>query len=119
MTSKAIQRATPSPSGETITLFDSWLAADGPVALRLRHQSQVLERPGGAVPVLLRAVEGQPLLVERRRSRIVALRLRHEAEPIEPQGDPIGLPHFPVQGHGLLGQRYRALEVAPHVLETP
>ncbi len=29
---------TPSPSAETTTLFDSWLAADGPVALRLRQK---------------------------------------------------------------------------------
>lgn len=38
MTSKAAETTTPSPSEETINLFDSWLAADGPVALRLRQR---------------------------------------------------------------------------------
>ena len=38
MTSKAAENTTPSLSEETIKLFDSWLAADGPVALRLRQK---------------------------------------------------------------------------------
>jgi CRISPR-associated protein Csb1 len=38
MTSKASERTIPSLSEETATLFDSWLAADGPVVLRLRQK---------------------------------------------------------------------------------
>jgi CRISPR-associated protein Csb1 len=38
MTSKPAETTTPSPSEETTKLFDSWLAADGPVALRLRQK---------------------------------------------------------------------------------
>ncbi len=38
MTSKATETTTPSLSGETTKLFDSWLAANGPVALRLRQK---------------------------------------------------------------------------------
>jgi len=38
MTSKAAENTTPSLSEETAKLFDSWLAADGPVALRLRQK---------------------------------------------------------------------------------
>jgi CRISPR-associated protein Csb1 len=38
MTSKAAEDTTPSPSEDTTKLFDSWLAADGPVALRLRQK---------------------------------------------------------------------------------
>lgn len=38
MTSKATENTTTSPSEETTQLFDSWLAADGPVALRLRQR---------------------------------------------------------------------------------
>jgi CRISPR-associated protein Csb1 len=38
MTSKAAENTTPSLSEETTRLFDSWLAADGPVALRLRQK---------------------------------------------------------------------------------
>lgn len=38
MTSKAAENTTPSPSEETAKLFDSWLAADGPVALCLRQK---------------------------------------------------------------------------------
>jgi len=38
MTSKAADNTTPSPSEETAKLFDSWLVADGPVALRLRQK---------------------------------------------------------------------------------
>lgn len=38
MTSKAAETTTPSLSEETIKLFDSWLAPDGPVALRLRQK---------------------------------------------------------------------------------
>lgn len=38
MTSKAAENTPPSLSEETIKLFDSWLAADGPVALRLRQK---------------------------------------------------------------------------------
>lgn len=38
MTSKATENTTPLPSDETTKLFDSWLAADGPVALRLRQR---------------------------------------------------------------------------------
>ena len=37
MTSKAAENTTPSLSEETVKLFDSWLAVDGPVALRLRQ----------------------------------------------------------------------------------
>lgn len=38
MTSKAAETTTPAPSKETTDLFDSWLATDGPVALRLRQK---------------------------------------------------------------------------------
>ena len=38
MTSKAAENTTPSLSEETAKLFDSWHAADGPVALRLRQR---------------------------------------------------------------------------------
>jgi len=38
MTSKTAETIDPSPREETIKLFDSWLAADGPVALRLRQR---------------------------------------------------------------------------------
>lgn len=38
MTSKAAENSTPTLSEETAKLFDSWLAADGPVALRLRQK---------------------------------------------------------------------------------
>jgi CRISPR-associated protein Csb1 len=38
MTSNAAEATTPSPSEETTKLFDSWLAVDGPVALRLRQR---------------------------------------------------------------------------------
>jgi CRISPR-associated protein Csb1 len=38
MTSKAAETTTPSLSEETIKLFDSWLASNGPVALRLRQK---------------------------------------------------------------------------------
>ncbi len=38
MTSSAATSSTPSPTKETSDLFDSWLAADGPVALRLRQK---------------------------------------------------------------------------------
>jgi len=38
MTSKAVATITRSPSDATNKLFDSWLAADGPVALRLRQR---------------------------------------------------------------------------------
>lgn len=38
MTSKAAESTTPSLNEETSKLFDSWLAADGPVALRLRQK---------------------------------------------------------------------------------
>lgn len=38
MTSKAAENTAPSLSEETTKLFDSWLAADGPVALRLRQK---------------------------------------------------------------------------------
>lgn len=38
MTSKAAETSTRSLSEETAKLFDSWLAADGPVALRLRQK---------------------------------------------------------------------------------
>lgn len=38
MTSKAAETTTASLSEETTKLFDSWLAADGPVALRLRQR---------------------------------------------------------------------------------
>ena len=38
MTSKAAENTTPSLSEETSKLFDSWLAANGPVALRLRQK---------------------------------------------------------------------------------
>lgn len=38
MTSKAAETTTPSPNEETNRLFNSWLAADGPVALRLRQR---------------------------------------------------------------------------------
>jgi CRISPR-associated protein Csb1 len=38
MTSKAAENTTPSPSTETTELLDSWLNADGPVALRLRQK---------------------------------------------------------------------------------
>lgn len=38
MTSKAAETTTPSLSEETTKLFDSWLASDGPVALRLRQK---------------------------------------------------------------------------------
>lgn len=38
MTSKAAENTTPPLSEETSKLFDSWLAADGPVALRLRQK---------------------------------------------------------------------------------
>lgn len=38
MTAKAAETSTTSPSVETTKLFDSWLAADGPVALRLRQK---------------------------------------------------------------------------------
>lgn len=37
MTSKAAETTTPSLSEETTQLFQSWLASDGPVALRLRQ----------------------------------------------------------------------------------
>lgn len=38
MTSQAAGTTNPSLSEETVKLFDSWLAADGPVALRLRQK---------------------------------------------------------------------------------
>lgn len=38
MTSKAPENTNPSPSPATTQLVDSWLAADGPVALRLRQK---------------------------------------------------------------------------------
>lgn len=38
MTSQAAENTTPSLSEETTKLLDSWLAADGPVALRLRQK---------------------------------------------------------------------------------
>ena len=38
MTLQAAEKNTPSLSKESIKLFDSWLAADGPVALRLRQR---------------------------------------------------------------------------------
>jgi CRISPR-associated protein Csb1 len=38
MTSKASENTTPSLSEKTAELFDSWLAADGPVALHLRQK---------------------------------------------------------------------------------
>jgi len=38
MTSKAAETTTTMPSDATTTLFDSWLAAKGPVALRLRQR---------------------------------------------------------------------------------
>lgn len=38
MTSKAAENTTPPLSAETCTLLDSWLAPDGPVALRLRQR---------------------------------------------------------------------------------
>jgi CRISPR-associated protein Csb1 len=38
MTSKAAETTTPSLSEETTKLFDSWLASNGPVALRLRQK---------------------------------------------------------------------------------
>jgi CRISPR-associated protein Csb1 len=38
MTSKAAETISTSPSEEATKLFDSWLAADGPVALRLRQR---------------------------------------------------------------------------------
>lgn len=38
MTSKAAEHPTPSLNEETAKLLDSWLAADGPVALRLRQR---------------------------------------------------------------------------------
>lgn len=38
MTSKAAENTAPSLSEETTKLFDSWLAPDGPVALRLRQK---------------------------------------------------------------------------------
>ncbi|MBI2376584.1 MAG: type I-U CRISPR-associated protein Cas7 [Deltaproteobacteria bacterium] len=38
MTSNAAENSAPSLSEETDKLFDSWLAADGPVALRLRQK---------------------------------------------------------------------------------
>lgn len=38
MTSNAAENTTPSLSEKTAQLFDSWLAADGPVALRLRQK---------------------------------------------------------------------------------
>lgn len=38
MTSNPAQKTTPSPNEETTKLLDSWLAADGPVALRLRQK---------------------------------------------------------------------------------
>lgn len=38
MTSKAAEHTAPSLSEQTTKLFDSWLAADGPVALRLRQK---------------------------------------------------------------------------------
>jgi CRISPR-associated protein Csb1 len=38
MTSRTAANLTPSLSKETAQLFDSWLAADGPVALRLRQK---------------------------------------------------------------------------------
>lgn len=38
MTPMTAEITAPSPSPETTTLFDSWLATDGPVALRLRQR---------------------------------------------------------------------------------
>lgn len=38
MTSKAAETTTPPPTPETSALLDSWLAAHGPVALRLRQK---------------------------------------------------------------------------------
>lgn len=38
MNSPSAEDTTPSPSPETTKLIDSWLAADGPVALRLRQK---------------------------------------------------------------------------------
>jgi len=38
MTSTTAKTTSPAPSKETIALFDSWLAVDGPVALRLRQK---------------------------------------------------------------------------------
>ncbi|MGE3965946.1 MAG: type I-U CRISPR-associated RAMP protein Csb1/Cas7u [Planctomycetota bacterium] len=38
MSSKAAGNSTPPPSNETTELLDRWLAADGPVALRLRQK---------------------------------------------------------------------------------
>lgn len=38
MTSTIAETTTPAPSKETTDLFDSWLATDGPVALRLRQK---------------------------------------------------------------------------------
>jgi len=38
MTTQAAETSNPSPSEETSKLFDTWLAANGPVALRLRQR---------------------------------------------------------------------------------
>ncbi len=38
MTSQPVDSTTPGPSDETTKLFDSWLGANGPVALRLRQK---------------------------------------------------------------------------------
>ena len=38
MTSKAAENTAPSPNDETTKLFASWLASNGPVALRLRQK---------------------------------------------------------------------------------
>jgi CRISPR-associated protein Csb1 len=43
MTSKAADNTTSSLSEENIKLFDSWLASDGPVALRLRQKLRPVE----------------------------------------------------------------------------
>ncbi len=43
MTSKAEENTTQLPSKETTELLDSWLAADGPVALRLRQKLRPVE----------------------------------------------------------------------------
>jgi len=43
MTSKTAENTTPLLSGETSKLIDSWLAADGPVALRLRQKLHPVE----------------------------------------------------------------------------
>jgi hypothetical protein len=42
MTMQAAETTSPSPSEETSKIFDRWLAANGPVALRLRQRLLLL-----------------------------------------------------------------------------